>query len=136
MKTLSLAIRNLLRNRRRSLATLLALAIGSAAILIFGGYTTNVRYSMLTAYVRNGGHLQIQHRDFFHYGSGNPAAWIASAAITLESATRRRARRRTGRTAGHPNKLATDGTIFGDEVDCDPSVQTQRDGKKRRFVDS
>ena len=75
MKTLSLAIRNLLRNRRRSLATLLALAIGSAAILIFGGYTTNVRYSMLTAYVRNGGHLQIQHRDFFHYGSGNPAAY-------------------------------------------------------------
>lgn len=71
----SLAIRNLLRNRRRSLATLLALAIGAASILIFGGYTTNVRYSMLTAYVRAGGHLQIQSRDFFHYGSGNPAAY-------------------------------------------------------------
>lgn len=71
----SLAVRNLLRNRRRSLATLLALAIGSASILIFGGYTTNVRYSMLTAYVRAGGHLQVQFRDFFHFGSGNPAAY-------------------------------------------------------------
>ena len=75
MKTWSLAIRNLLRNRRRSLATLLALAVGSASILIFGGYTTNVRYSMTTAYVRSGGHLQVQYRDFFYYGSGNPAAY-------------------------------------------------------------
>lgn len=70
-----LAFRNLLRNRRRSLATLLALAIGSAAILIFGGYTANVRYSMQTAYIRAGGHLQIQHRDFLHYGAGNPASF-------------------------------------------------------------
>lgn len=75
MKTWSLAIRNLLRNRRRSLATLLALAVGSAAILIFGGYTTNVRYSMTTAYVRAGGHIQVQYQDFFYYGSGNPAAY-------------------------------------------------------------
>lgn len=75
MKTLSLAMRNLLRNRRRSLATLLALAIGSAAILLFGGYAANIKYSMQTAYVRSGGHLQIQHRDFFLYGSGNPTAY-------------------------------------------------------------
>lgn len=74
-QTLQLALRNLLRNRRRSLATLLALAIGSAAILIFGGYTTNILYSMQTAYVRSTGHLQIQHQDFFLYGSGNPAAY-------------------------------------------------------------
>lgn len=73
--TLSLALRNLLRNRRRSLATLLALAIGSAAILIFGGYSANIRYSMLSSYVRSGGHLQIQYRDFFLYGSGNPTAY-------------------------------------------------------------
>jgi putative ABC transport system permease protein len=75
MKTWSLALRNLLRNQRRSLATLLALAIGSAAILIFGGFSANIKYSMLTGYVRAGGHLQIQHRDFFLYGNGNPAAY-------------------------------------------------------------
>ncbi|MBI3369184.1 MAG: ABC transporter permease, partial [Burkholderiales bacterium] len=73
--TLSLAVRNLLRNRRRSLATLLALAIGAAAILLFGGYTADIRYSMLTGYVRSGGHLQVQHRDFFLYGNGNPTAY-------------------------------------------------------------
>ncbi len=70
-----LALRNLLRNRRRSIATLLALALGSAAILLFGGFNANIRVSMLTGYVRAGGHLQIQHRDFFLYGNGNPTAY-------------------------------------------------------------
>lgn len=75
MMTLNLAVRNLLRNRRRSLATLLAMAIGSTSILLFGGYSTNINYTMHTDYVQNGGHLQIQHRDFYLYGSGNPAAY-------------------------------------------------------------
>ena len=75
MVTLSLAVRNLLRNRRRSLATLLAMAIGCVAILLFGGYSTNINYTMHTEYVQNGGHLQIQHRDFYLYGSGNPTAY-------------------------------------------------------------
>ena len=75
MKTISIAVRNLLRNRRRSLATVLAMAIGSASILLFGGYATNIEYSMQTAFVRSGGHLQIQHRDFYQYGSGNPTAY-------------------------------------------------------------
>ena len=75
MMTLSLAVRNLLRNRRRSLATLLAMAIGGAAILLFGGFSGNIRYEMLTKIVQTGGHLQIQHRDFYLYGSGNPTAY-------------------------------------------------------------
>lgn len=75
MMTWSLALRNLLRNRRRSLSTLLALAIGAASILIFGGYSANIKYIMKTGYVRNGGHLQVQHKDFFLYGSGNPTAY-------------------------------------------------------------
>lgn len=75
MMTLNLAVRNLLRNRRRSIATLLAMAIGSASILLFGGYSTNINYTMHTEYVQTGGHLQIQHRDFYLYGSGNPTAY-------------------------------------------------------------
>lgn len=75
MMTLSLAVRNLLRNRRRSLATLVAMSIGCAAILLFGGFSGNIKYEMLTKIVQTGGHLQIQHRDFYHYGSGNPTAY-------------------------------------------------------------
>lgn len=75
MMTLSLALRNLLRNRRRSLATLLAMAIGSTAIQLFGGFSGNINYEMHTRNVQRGGHLQIQHRDFYLYGSGNPTAY-------------------------------------------------------------
>ncbi|HOE44042.1 MAG TPA: ABC transporter permease, partial [Rhodoferax sp.] len=74
MMTFSLAVRNLLRNRRRSLATLLAMAIGSTSILLFGGFSANVNYELHTRHVQKGGHLQIQHRDFYLYGSGNPTA--------------------------------------------------------------
>jgi len=71
----SLAIRNLLRNRRRSLSTLLALAVGLSAVLLFSGFKANLGLTMLTGYVRTGGHLQVQHRDYFLYGSGNPSAY-------------------------------------------------------------
>lgn len=75
MMTLNLALRNLLRNRRRSLATLVAMAIGSTAILLFGGFKVNISYEMHTTHVQKDGHLQIQHRDFYLYGSGNPTAY-------------------------------------------------------------
>lgn len=75
MMTLSLAARNLLRNRRRSLATVLALAIGATAVLLFGGYSADIRYTLLTDYVQTGGHLQVQHKDFFLFGNGNPTAY-------------------------------------------------------------
>ena len=54
---------------------MLGIAIGAIAILLFGGYKSNINYSMQTAYVRVGGHLQIQQKDYFLYGSGNPSAY-------------------------------------------------------------
>jgi putative ABC transport system permease protein len=75
VNTLSLALRNLLRNRRRSFATLLAMMIGAVCILLFGGYVQNIIFGLQTGYVRGGGHLQLQHRDYFLYGSGDPSAY-------------------------------------------------------------
>ncbi|HLQ26706.1 MAG TPA: FtsX-like permease family protein [Acidiferrobacterales bacterium] len=75
MKTFSLALRNLLRNRRRSLTTLLAMIVGVLTILLFGGYSRNITYGLQTGYVQGSGHLQIQHKDYFLYGSGNPGAY-------------------------------------------------------------
>jgi len=75
MRTLALALRNLLRNRRRSLTTLLAMVIGAVTILVFGGYSRNITLSLQTSYVMRGGHLQIQRKDYFLYGSGNSAAY-------------------------------------------------------------
>jgi putative ABC transport system permease protein len=75
MKTLSLALRNLMRNRRRSLTTLFAMIIGAITILLFGGFSRDITYGLQTGFVIRGGHLQIQRKDFFLYGSGNPAAY-------------------------------------------------------------
>src|SRR4029077_17500781 len=75
MMTLALAARNLARNRRGSITTLAAIAVGTVAILLFGGYTRNIRYGLQMGFVRSSGHLQIQHKDYFLYGSGNPSAY-------------------------------------------------------------
>ena len=75
MRTLSIASRNLLRNRRRSLMTLIAMMLGLAAVLLFGGYIRDLTYGLQTDFVNRSGHLQIQHRSYFLYGSGNPAAF-------------------------------------------------------------
>jgi putative ABC transport system permease protein len=75
VKTLSLAWRNLLRNRRRSLTTLMAMAMGLIAVLLFGGYVKDLSYGLQTDFVQLSGHLQIQHKDYFRLGSGDPAAY-------------------------------------------------------------
>ena len=73
--TLSLAWRNLLRNRRRSLMTLVAMVLGLMAVLLFGGYIRDINYALQSDFVRLSGHLQIQRQDYFRMGSGNPAAY-------------------------------------------------------------
>nr|WKF59426.1 Macrolide export ATP-binding/permease protein MacB [Paraburkholderia busanensis] len=75
MKTLSIAFRNLLRNRRRSTRTLLAMVVGLTAVLLFGGYARNVTYGLQTTFVRGEGHLQIQRKNYFLYGAGDPMAY-------------------------------------------------------------
>ena len=89
MNTLALALRNLLRNRRRSLVTLLAMVIGLCATLVFGGYSGSSIYAMQTGYVGLHGHLQIQRKDYFLFGSGNPAAYGIADYPRLIDAVRR-----------------------------------------------
>ncbi|MEQ5121632.1 ABC transporter permease [Morganella morganii] len=72
MQTFKLALRNLLRNRRRTCSTLCAIIIGAISILLFGGYNHSIEYSLKTTFVRDIGHLQIQHRDYFREGMANP----------------------------------------------------------------
>jgi putative ABC transport system permease protein len=75
MRSLSLALRNLLRNQRRSAVTLFAMALGLIAVLLFGGYIKDITYGLQTDAVRRTGHLQIQHKGYFLYGTGSPASY-------------------------------------------------------------
>lgn len=89
MSTLLLALRNLLRNRRRSLATLLTMVVGLTAILLFGGYRSNIQYGALTGFVQYTGHLQIQRQGYFEEGSDNPSAYGIRHYNALMAALRR-----------------------------------------------
>lgn len=70
-----LALRNLRRNRRRSVTTLISMVLGLTAVLLFGGYITDLIYGLQSDYVARTGHLQIQHKGYFVFGSGNPSAY-------------------------------------------------------------
>jgi putative ABC transport system permease protein len=74
-QTVTLAIRNLLRNQRRSFTTLLSMIVGVSAILLFGGYSKDITYGLQTDFVQRSGHLQIQRQGYYLYGSGNPSAY-------------------------------------------------------------
>ena len=82
MIALTLAVRNLWKNRRRSAATLLAVAVGFAAVNLFAGYIHVVYESLRTSAIRNDGlgHVTIAKRGFFARGSLDPERYVFSAA--------------------------------------------------------
>ncbi|MFA5825852.1 MAG: ABC transporter permease, partial [Gallionellaceae bacterium] len=83
MKNLfKLALRGLMRNRRRSMVTLLAIALGFAAISLFAGYTHNV-YDGLGRQSIHGemlGHLTIYKKGMRTEGKLDPEKYLLTAA--------------------------------------------------------
>lgn len=76
-----LALRGLMRNRRRSLMTLLAIAFGFSAITLFAGYTHNV-YGGLARQSINGemlGHLTLSKRGMRKEGKLDPERYLLTA---------------------------------------------------------
>lgn len=72
---LKIAFRNILRNTRRSVMTLSAIAAGVIAMVLFGGFMGNIITGFQSTTVQRTGHLTIYRRGYFVYGAGNPAAW-------------------------------------------------------------
>jgi putative ABC transport system permease protein len=80
MKWMKLAIRNILRNKRRSLVTLLAIGVGFAAISLFRGYTSHVYYGLRTSAIRGEGlgHLTIYKTGWLEKGKQDPERYMFS----------------------------------------------------------
>ncbi len=72
---ISIATRNLWRNPRRSLTTIMAVAIGSVAIMIFGGFSTAISLGLETSIARKEGHLHIYPQGYLEYGAADPTAY-------------------------------------------------------------
>lgn len=78
---LKMAWRNLSRNRRRSLVTIVAIAFGVASVTLFGGYVANV-YSGLARQAIHGeklGHLTVAKQGYFEFGEVDQEGYIFSA---------------------------------------------------------
>jgi putative ABC transport system permease protein len=72
---LKIALRNILRNRRRSLMTGSAVAAGALAMLLFGGFASYIFAGLETNNVQRLGHLTVFRAGYFLFGAGNPAAY-------------------------------------------------------------
>ena len=57
------------------MTSLLAVMIGGFSLLMFGGYVRNINYGLETGFVTQSAHFQIQRKDYFLYGNGNPTAY-------------------------------------------------------------
>ncbi len=77
---IKMASRNVLKNKRRSIVTLLSISIGFTALSLFEGYFTHVYKSLeLEAIVGERlGHLTIVKRDFYEQGTVRPKDYIFS----------------------------------------------------------
>jgi putative ABC transport system permease protein len=72
---LKIALRNILRNRRRSLMTGSAVAAGALATLLFGGFAAYIFAGLETNNVQRIGHLTVFRSGYFLFGAGNPAGY-------------------------------------------------------------
>jgi putative ABC transport system permease protein len=81
MNTIKLAMRGLLRNPRRSVVTLLAIAFGFAAISLFAGYTHNVYDGMARQSIHGEllGHLTLSKRGMSKEGKLDPERYMLKA---------------------------------------------------------
>lgn len=76
-----IAVRNLARNRRRNLATGLAIALGYAALVILGGYSNYAYEGMgaLTVYLQRVGHVSIHKPGGLARAAAKPSAYSFTA---------------------------------------------------------
>jgi putative ABC transport system permease protein len=65
MKWLIFAFKNVLRNRRRSFITIAIASVGTAGILVGGGFALFTYESLREMAARESGHVLIAHKDFF-----------------------------------------------------------------------
>jgi putative ABC transport system permease protein len=92
MKTIAMAWRNLLRQKRRTLITLSALIVGMCGVVVFQGYITSLMKSFRDSTIRSGiGHLQIaKSAAYYEDGEFNPYTFaMRDAPALLDDLSRR-----------------------------------------------
>ena len=74
---LKLAIRNVFRNRRRTIITLLAMGFGAAAIIVFGCFVHSIYFGVRESTIRSQiGHIQLYKRGYSEKGNLAPYDYL------------------------------------------------------------
>ncbi|MCK5831780.1 MAG: ABC transporter permease [Methylococcales bacterium] len=77
MKTLRLAFRNILRNKRRTFLTLSAIISGVCSIVILGGFIENTFEVLREQTIRTQlGHIQLYQKGYIEHGVADPAKYL------------------------------------------------------------
>jgi putative ABC transport system permease protein len=72
-----LAVRNVFRNRRRTLITLAAMGFGAAAVIVFGGFVNAIYYGVRESTIRSQlGHVQIYRKGYSEKGNLAPFDYL------------------------------------------------------------
>ena len=71
LNSIKIAFRNTLRNKRRTLLSVLAIAIGGFASLLIGSFVSSVNQGIQTGVARSSGHLHIHKKGYFDFGAGS-----------------------------------------------------------------
>lgn len=87
---LLIALRNLTRNRRRTLTALIIVAVGVISMVLAEGFIQWIFWAMREGTIKfQSGHIQVVRPDYFSKGVANPLAYLlpegTSAVKTLES---------------------------------------------------
>jgi putative ABC transport system permease protein len=80
IKWIKLAVRNVLRNKRRSIVTVLAIAVGFSAISLFQGYADRIFWFLKEGAIRGEslGHLTIHKAGWLEKGKLDPEQYMLS----------------------------------------------------------
>ena len=70
LNSIKIAFRNTMRNKRRTLLSLLAIAIGGFASLLIGSFVSSINNGIKTGVARSSGHLHIHQKGYFDFGLG------------------------------------------------------------------
>lgn len=72
-----IAWRNVFRNRRRTLLTMAVLTIGSAGMILVGGFFANILEGLREQFIHSQtGHLQVSVKDFYRKGVTSPYDYL------------------------------------------------------------
>ena len=85
-----LAVRNVFRNRRRTLITLAEMGFGAAAIIVFGGFVHSIYFGVRESTIRSQvGHIQIYRKGYSEKGNLAPYDYLIADYPALREALQR-----------------------------------------------